>query len=448
MDGPVSGANSSDSKGAVQQSKSQQSKSQEKALSNGVLIGLSPLPGCTPAALPAGVTGVTKENDHTETSARPHNRGREQKKDTDSEQAITAPVAQVAMPAAPVIPPIAAPVSTAPVAASQPQESSASRGVAVPLDGPPVHATPSTIALSQPAAGLAPNTPEPPVAFVLELKPAGPALPAQSLPIVNGVDHNAPLAANTMGPIDAPKAAPAIARTDVQGGNQHNNSSDTGRDRHTSTQEARPQREEPVAAASDTRSVEAILKPASGASPAPNERPALQRETFTEAPAAPEPIARTSAIAPPEQPKQVAVREISFEGTSPDAGAVKVQLIDRGGDIRISVRSSDPNLTHALQRDVGQLVTKLDHAGYETKVWNARDTSPLTAATGVRDVEIRPEAGSGNNAGPDSGSRGHQGGGQDHPQQQRRQGDARQWASALNETARRAITDDEEDLWE
>jgi hypothetical protein len=464
IDAPGSVTNSNKNKGGVEQSKSQQSKSQqgksqEKAVSNGVLIGLSPLPGCTPTALPAGVTGVSKETDQTETSARSHNSGREQEKDTDSEQAATAPVAQVAIAAAPAIPAIAAPVSTAPVstapvstppvAASQPGESTASRGIAVAVDPPPAHAALLPVAVSQPAARPAPNTPEPPVAFVLELKPAGPALPAQSLPVTNVVDHKASPAANTTAPMDAPAAAPVIAKADVRGGNQNSNSSDTGRDRHTSTQGTRPpRREDPIAAAGDTNSVETILKPV-GAAPAPaSERPTIQREAFTEAPVAAEPIARANEIAPPEQPKQAAVREISFQSTSPDAGAVKVQLIDRGGDIRISVRSSDPNLTHALQRDVGQLVTKLDHAGYETKVWNPRDTSPLTAAPGVRDIEIRPEAGSGNNASPDPGSRGNQGGGQEHPQQQRRQGDVRQWANALNESARGAITDDEEGLWQ
>lgn len=460
-------------KAGVQPSKSQQDKSQEKpnSASNGVLIGLSPLPGWTPAVLPAGVTSVMKETDHTEPSA-PPKADRAQKKDTDSEQTTTASVAQAAISATQPIPAIVAPVSaapvnttsvnttsvntapvntapvnTAPVPAPQPEESTSSRAAIVPVGQAPVQAA-LPLAVSPSVARPAPNTPEPPVTFVLELKPAEHAIPAQPAPAAHAVDRNAPPAADALAATGARVSAPVIMKPDTQTGNQQQNSSDTGRDRHTSNQEVRPRREEPMAPADDPKSVETILKPAGVTPPPANERPTIQRESLTEAAVPAEPIARPSAIATAVQPKQAAVREISFQSTSPDAGPVKVQLIDRGGDIRISVRSSDPNLTHALQRDVGQLVTKLDHAGYETKVWNPRDTSPLTAATGVRDIEIRPDAGSGNSASPDPGSRGNQGGGQEHSQQQRRQGDARQWANALNETARRAITDDEEDLWQ
>jgi hypothetical protein len=441
-DGAVSAG--SDGKGGVRESESQPAKFQEKAISNGVLIGHFLLPGCPPAALPSGIPGAPKETHPTESSAR-HCGRKQEKSHTDAEQATTAPVVPIAMGATPAGAALAAPAPAEMAPAPPPERPGASPNAAGPLDPSSVHVT-SPLVPTPSDARLA-KTPEPPVAFVLELKPAAQGLPAPTQPAAaaKGASRDMALEADAPPSTGARVSAP-LAKPDAQTGNQQKNWTDGERDRQNALEDMRPRRE--VTPSGDAKSIETILKPAGVAPVSEIQRPTMPGESFTRADPPAEPAARANAVAPPEQPKPAAVREISFQSASPEAGSVKVQLIDRGGDIRISVRSSDPNFTHALQRDVGQLVTKLDHAGYETKVWNPRDASPLTAATGVRDIEIRPDAGAGNSASPDPGSQGGQGGGQEHAQQQRRHGDPRQWADALNETARRAITDDEEDKWQ
>ena len=442
-DAPASAG--SDSKGGVQQTESQGGRLRERAVRNSVLIGHFPLPGGSPAAVPSGSPGAPKQSNATESSARrPCNRDQE-KSDADSEQATTAPAAQVAIGVMPPVPGLAAPANMAP--APLPERSGSSCNAAGPLDQALVDATP--VFVPTPSDSRLAKTPEPPVAFVLELKPAaqGLAAPTQPVPAAKGADRDMALEADALLSTGARASAPLV-KSDAQTGNQQKNLTEGERDRRAALEPMRPRREESVAPSGDLKSIETILKPGVVTPGSGNPRPPMQGEAFAEAVSTAEPAARAGAVAAPEQPKPAAVREISFQSASPEAGSVKVQLIDRGGDVHISVRSSDPNFTHALQRDVGQLVTKLDRAGYETKVWNPRDVSPLTAATGVRDIEIRADAGGGSSASPDPGSQGGQGGGQEHAQQQRRHGDPRQWADALNETARRAITDDEEDLWQ
>jgi len=240
-----------------------------------------------------------------------------------------------------------------------------------------------------------------------------------------------------------------VGKAGLESGNHREESDKQDRTKQSPDHERQQQNETPAAAANDSGRVDTPLRAGDIGPFGTNQQSRSQTEQMQDSPQAAESIARPAIAAnSTEQPKAGPIREISFQSSSPDAGAVKVQIIDRGGDVRISVRSADPNLTHALQRDVGQLVTKLDHSGYETKSWNPREATSLAGITESRDVQIRPETGSNSNSGSDSGSRGGQGGTHDQSQQQRRHGDARQWTNTLDDSVRRTITEDEEDLWQ
>jgi hypothetical protein len=313
-----------------------------------------------------------------------------------------------------------------------------------------------------------PNKSEPPVAFVLELKPNEKADAGQSTAVQMGQSPAAeplpaiapsPTTAGKLVPTDAVEqktapeikvdATPAIGRAGMGLDNHRDEASGQDRTKQSPDHERQSQRDAQLTAGSEPARLDAPFKP--DLSPVGvNQRPHSQTESIQESPGGAESIGRPAAvISSTEKPKAGPIREISFQSSSPEAGAVKVQVIDRGGDVRISVRSADPNLTHALQRDVGQLVTKLDHSGYEAKAWNPRETTSLAGIAESRDVQIRPEAGSNsNNSGSDSGSRGGQGGAHDQSQQQRRHGDARQWTNTLDDSVRRTITEDEEEIWQ
>jgi hypothetical protein len=281
-----------------------------------------------------------------------------------------------------------------------------------------------------------------------------PAAATELLPsVAAGVNTNGKAAsADTAGQKAAPEiksdSTPAVNKTGLESDNHHEESTGQDRTKQSPDHERQPQHETQVTAANDSGRMDAPLKAADIASVGTNQ-PHSQTESFQDAPRGAESIDRpASPIGSTEQPKTGPVREISFQSSSPDSGTVKVQVIDRGGDVRISVRSADPNLTHALQRDVGQLVTKLDHSGYEAKAWNPREATSLAGIAESRDVQIRPETSSNSNSGSDSGSRGGQGGAHDQSQQQRRHGDARQWTNTLDDSVRRTITEDEEEIWE
>jgi hypothetical protein len=98
------------------------------------------------------------------------------------------------------------------------------------------------------------------------------------------------------------------------------------------------------------------------ASEAPSARPA-------EAPESP-----TNPDRPPAA--QAPMRDISLRVSGSPSERVEVRLTDRTGDIRLAVRSSDPELTRSLRTGLGDLVDHLERAGYQTETWRPQPSSP------------------------------------------------------------------------
>ena len=113
--------------------------------------------------------------------------------------------------------------------------------------------------------------------------------------------------------------------------------------------------------------------------------------------AAPEPVTssqpkpldtNTDALVPlktSDAPAPIA-NNISLRLNGPDQTSATVRVLDRSGEIHVSVRASDPQLATTLRSDVDQLRSHLNTRGWDAEVWKpegapvARETSNHTNA--------------------------------------------------------------------
>ena len=66
------------------------------------------------------------------------------------------------------------------------------------------------------------------------------------------------------------------------------------------------------------------------------------------------------------------IRDVRLQVTGSDDQRVDVRVMDRGGELRVSVRADDPSLVRSLQDNVGDLSTRLDQAHFQSEVWTPR----------------------------------------------------------------------------
>jgi hypothetical protein len=83
------------------------------------------------------------------------------------------------------------------------------------------------------------------------------------------------------------------------------------------------------------------------------------------------PAASDSQIEEPlvEEPKTQAVKAVSIEFTPDGAQDVRLRLSERGGDVHISLHSTDSSLSGRLNDGVKDLVHSLTTAGYDAQTW-------------------------------------------------------------------------------
>ena len=84
------------------------------------------------------------------------------------------------------------------------------------------------------------------------------------------------------------------------------------------------------------------------------------------APASP---ARAEDLADAGKPQQQPLRSMSLEFTPDGARDVRVRLSERGGDVHISLHSTDAALSGRLRDGVQDLAGALNHAGYNADAW-------------------------------------------------------------------------------
>jgi hypothetical protein len=103
----------------------------------------------------------------------------------------------------------------------------------------------------------------------------------------------------------------------------------------------------------------------------PAEAPRATTTAQPEAPAGPQDTSKT------QQP----LNEISIH--LPGGGSkVDVRILDRGGNVQIAVRTPDDHLSDSLRQNIGDLVTRLEHKGYETEAWVPHTGAPAIESAG------------------------------------------------------------------
>jgi hypothetical protein len=95
-------------------------------------------------------------------------------------------------------------------------------------------------------------------------------------------------------------------------------------------------------------------------------------------PAAPAPPLPTTASAAPPEPEapatpQQQVRSVALEFT-PDGGHdVRLRVVERAGEVHVTLHSSDAGLTTKLRDGVQDLAGSLTNAGYDGEAWTPKD---------------------------------------------------------------------------
>ncbi|MGO9260760.1 MAG: hypothetical protein ACLQU1_31300 [Bryobacteraceae bacterium] len=141
------------------------------------------------------------------------------------------------------------------------------------------------------------------------------------------------------------------------------------------------------------------------AQPSQANRPAQSAAQATQPPAAP----AKADPAPPEaaKPATLPARDIKLD-LGAGEGRVEVRVVERGGEVRVAVHTSDERLAGDLREHLPSLSSRLEQSGLRAETWHA------AAAGGERMRAIDSPSSTGS---PSPG-------GQDHPQSRERQQDA------------------------
>ena len=78
-----------------------------------------------------------------------------------------------------------------------------------------------------------------------------------------------------------------------------------------------------------------------------------------------------------DAPVPAAANNISLRLGGPDQTSATVRVLDRSGEIHVSVRASDPQLATTLRSDVDQLRSHLNARGWDTEVWKPEGAPAL-----------------------------------------------------------------------
>lgn len=96
------------------------------------------------------------------------------------------------------------------------------------------------------------------------------------------------------------------------------------------------------------------------------------------------PAAAPPPVDIPDHRPSLPVNEISVQIAASNQVAASVRVVDRGGELRVSVRASDTQLAASLRTDVEQLASRLNSVGWNAEIWkpqkamNERQGSPET----------------------------------------------------------------------
>jgi hypothetical protein len=183
------------------------------------------------------------------------------------------------------------------------------------------------------------------------------------------------------------------------------------------------------------------INPASAAAPASGLMPAAAR---TNAPEASTPPAAPPPGVPREQPREPALRELSLAISSKpsdgqQAEQVSLRVVERGGEVRVSVRTPDTELAGTLRDQLGELVSGLADRGFRADTWQPLAGTADGAAIRAGSAAPGSRTGQDLNGDPGRGFRG-EGNPAGQQQQQQRRGPDREelsWLQALTRSSAR-----------
>lgn len=148
--------------------------------------------------------------------------------------------------------------------------------------------------------------------------------------------------------------------------------------------------------------------------------------TLDPAAAAPKPLNTNADLLVPlktEVPTQAATNNISLRLTGPDQSSAMVRVLDRSGEIHVSVHASDPQLANSLRSDVDQLRSHLTTRGWDAEVWKPEAAALKESANHSSSQEQYS-----------AGKRDGQGQGQPRQQRENQSGKRPAWLDELEQT--------------
>ncbi len=178
--------------------------------------------------------------------------------------------------------------------------------------------------------------------------------------------------------------------------------------------------------------------------------------------AAPDTAAPFQAKEPTPSPevRTGSTHAIAVRISAPDAVPVDLHIAERGGEVRVAVRTADAELQTSLRQDLGTLVDRLEHSGFHAETLVPHQTSSSTRIENTQSFDLSSSfrahavtdtasTTANHDSSQDSDSSGRQqnqaDSGARQQQQQRRQNSARhsEWMEAMIEPTREDQTYDD-----
>ncbi len=269
------------------------------------------------------------------------------------------------------------PASAAIVAATAPL---VPLGVAAPLSSLPklAGAEPAGAGLPDATAGKDPN-PTRTLAFAAQLTEVPTSSEAGSAPPITAASQLAadrptagdgPAAGEKPGTVPMPPAAVPNIQAEANADLSQKSSDDKGKtDTPEDARQGLPQ---------------ATLLSTGGLQPGGTQSLASGGLLAPKQPASPAQAIEIDPARPEQKPGPLREISLTLPNTAADsgqkAGDIEVRVLQSAGQVQVTVKTADEQLTQNLRQQLGDLVTRLEHSGYQTETWHPAATAPALGA--------------------------------------------------------------------
>ncbi len=171
-----------------------------------------------------------------------------------------------------------------------------------------------------------------------------------------------------------------------------------------------------------------------------------EQSSSTQQTASPARVAPLDSAA--ETMRPAAIREIALSLPDQDSKGVDLHIVDKGGKVHIEVRTDDTQLAASLRNNVGDLVQKLDTAGYRTETISAQEDKPSSTSTVFADhraTHIGQKSALENDQPSSGGNGGHPGQQQQEQQQGHHRGNRPRWLEEIRRNLQHSFVGQEAD---